>query len=728
MSFFAELRRRNVFKVAVAYAIVAWLLIQITSTVAPALHLPDWTLTFIVYLTVIGFPLAMFLAWAYELTPEGVKATPSAGPAQYHTRTTGQRLNYFILGVLVLVVAFIVVDNYVLVDKSATVTSVAGRGGTINTDEETKAATDILSSLQISHSPSGRVRRHYQVLGLTHPLAAGALNAYVALSPNGGSLVYAANIEGKEQIYVRDLYTLTTHTISNIGATHIFLSPDGKWVGSMTLRSLQKFSILGGSPQPLFEGEISNNRGGFWAADNMIYFVLNQKLYRIAANGGKPERVNINSDLKDFNQTWPSDLPGSKNLLLTVSQSFNLQNANVALLSLATGETKILIQNGYNARYVPTGHIVFMRSGSLWAVPFDVTTMTTTGPEVPVVNGVQTSSFYGKAVYAFSDDGLLVYLPGKDVGVRGSSQRQLVWVNRQGNETPLAVKADNYAFPRLSPDETRVAVVIGFDESAEIWNYDLNRKLLSRRTFSGNAHAPLWTPDGMRLVYTFYPKYQGLAWVKADGTGQPKKLIDAPRLLHPSSFTPDGSQLIYFEALSGPNDVYAMTLSGKRTEQPLLTSKFDEWHPALSPDGHWLAYDSNETGQSEIYVRPYPNIGDGKWQVSTNGGYEPHWRGDGKELFYRQGQNPFTMMAVPVETAQGFQSGTPNLLFTGDFYVHDSGISYDVTADGQRFLMLKPVQETNDEGKVASQEINLVAVENWFEELKRLAPPAVIRK
>ena len=727
MSFFAELKRRNVFKVGVAYAIVAWLIVQVISAVHNPLHLPDWFDTVVIVLLIIGFILAIILAWAYELTPEGIKTTTAEGPAQYHTRTTGQRLNYFILGVLLVLVSFVLVDNYVLVDRPRT--TVASVADMTPVSGKPEAAPGQTSPAPVSASTPELIHRASLILDPTQPLGASLLDAYIALSRDGRHLVYAAQVDGIGRLYVRELDQLTARPIPGTeGAFDACFSPDGEWVVYEAGGSgLYKVAVTGGPPQQLVD-RADLPRGAWWSPDNIIYFTINGKLQRIDANGGKPEPVKLQSEYANWFQAWPSGLPGGTHLLLTVHQNAaNAKDGNTVLLDLKTGKTRLLMRNAFNARYVPTGHIVFMRSGSLWAVPFDAGQLKITGPEVPVVNGVESSGGLGQAIYAFSNDGWLIYLPGGDVqgGGAASTVRQLVWVDRHGKVTPVDVKPNQFNSPRLSPDDRQVALTIeATGASQDIWVLDLTRGTLSKRSFSGGAFGPLWSPDGKYLAYSFFPNIQGMAWTRADGAGQPEKLLDAPRLTIPTSFSPDGAQLIYTEAITASNSIHVLSMNKDHTDRPLLT-KNANGRGVLSPDGKWLAYESLETGRREIYVRPYPDVDNGKWQISTEGGADPHWRGDGKALFYLSPGSSVAMMAVSIDTNSGFQAGEPVKLFQGDFYYNSGALTvYDVTTDGQRFLMMKAVEKAGENKEPTTKPTNLVVEYNWFNELKRLAPPA----
>ena len=733
MSFFAELKRRNVFKVGIAYAIVAWLLIQVASILFPTFQAPDWAMRVFALFVILGFPIAIFLAWAYELTPEGIKATSDVEPSQNLNRTSGRRLNHIILGLVVLVVVFVLADNYLFRDTSSSMVSPSTAVGNV-TEARTEAQQAALPAVVTSP-----VRRHYQVLGLTQRLPYFNLHVVVALSSDGMQLVYAVNTETGLQLLHRNLNRLSSQPLPVPGNLEsLFFSPDGQWVavGTNSPGAVYKVSLNGGPPQLLAEG-FNGAYVGHWATNGFIYFTgvkgSSPELYRVRDTGGNPKPLHITGKATNQSHTWPYLLPDGTHLLFTVSQLPVSPTGRIALLDLKTGKTRILIQNGYNARYIPTGHIIFMRSGSLWAAPFDVRQLKTTGPEVPVINGVELAGLIGFAAYTFSNDGLLVYLPGGDVNGLSSAlagtgedigPRQLVWVDRQGKVTPLGVKANAFAQPRLSPDDKQVVLAVGPLGNSDIWTYDFSRGTLSKRTFKGNAVHPIWSRDGQHLIYTFVPNYEGLAWTRADGAGHAEKLVDAPRIIVPSSFTPDDTQLIFTEALTGPTSIHVLSMNGDHTDRILLKGN-NEIQGALSPDGKWLAYEASETGRSEIYIRPFPDVNNGKWQISTNGGVEAIWRGDGKELFYRTLDTPVSIMAVLVETEPQFQVGTPVKLFSGDFsIIPTASVNYDVTTDGQRFLMMKDVHKSNKEKEDTYQQTNLVVVENWFEELKRLAPPA----
>jgi len=343
----------------------------------------------------------------------------------------------------------------------------------------------------------------------------------------------------------------------------------------------------------------------------------------------------------------------------------------------------------------------------MMAVPFDPERLETKGAAVPVAEGISLTN-NGGAQYSFSTTGTLLYVSG---GIAGA-QNKLVWVNRNGTEQILEAAPGDYDNPRVSPDGRHVALELG----QQIWIYDLSRDTLTPLTFEGNVNAdPAWTPDGKRI--SFRSNKDGptnIYWQLADGSGGGERLTTNQVTQIPKSWSPDGQFLAFHE--NNPTtkkDIWVLRLSDRKAE-PLVRTPFNEGAPIFSPDGHWLAYISDESGRQEIYVQPYPGPG-GKWQISTEGGSEPAWNRNGRELFYRSGNK---MMAVEVTTQPTFSAAKPRLLFEGQYLSVQAGLtntSYDVSPDGQRFLMVKEVGRT-----VSTTQINVV--QNWFEELKQKVP------
>ncbi len=374
---------------------------------------------------------------------------------------------------------------------------------------------------------------------------------------------------------------------------------------------------------------------------------------------------------------------------------------------LETGEQRLLVSGGSYPKYVPTGHLVYGFAGTLWAVPFDLDTLMVTGNPVAVVEGVSTRVGSGAAYVAVAQDGSLVYVAGAE---GAADSRTLVWVDRQGREEAIPAPVRSYAYPRLSPDGTKIAL--------DIWVWDLTRTTLTRLTFDPRLDAaPAWTPDGQRIA--FLSEREGprkLFWWAADGTGSVERLSESANDQYPSSFSPDGAQLAFMDTL---DDLAVLTLTGDRQTTPLVKTTFAERNGEIAPDGRWLAYQSNESGQEEIYVRPFPNVDAGRWPVSTGGGTRPLWARSGEELFYLAPDG--AVMRVAVEGGTTFTADTSTRLFHGPYFWGSSTgnfRTYDVSPDGQRFLMIKEAAATDDESSAPQ----LILVQNWFEELKRLVP------
>jgi len=530
----------------------------------------------------------------------------------------------------------------------------------------------------------------------------------LAISPDGTRLAYVASRQSSgQQIYLRPLEGLEARSVPGTeGGSAPFFSPDGQWLGFLADGKLKKVSVNGGTVANL--GDAADPRGASWGSQGMIIFAPTRAspLLQVSDAAGGPQPLTRFRE-RENSHRWPEFLPGGKMVLFGALRSgANWENATVAVQSVETGERRDLIQGGSHPRYAPSGHLVYVRGQTLMAAPFDIQRLAVTGEGVPVVEGVlQPSLLNGAAQYSFSNTGSLIYLPASGQGF----QRRLVWVSRNGTEQSLTAPVRGYRNPRLSPDGRRIAVQVD-ERDSQVWLYDLARETLSRLTFEGSNGNPIWTPDGQRIAFS---SGTGLFWQLADGSGRPERLCcDAGGGAPLSSWSPDG-HLIAGGGAGGAIGDLSVLRRGDRKVQVLLQTPFGEGAAMFSPDGRWLAYSSNESGRSEIYLQSYPGPG-GKWQISTEGGTEPLWNRNGRELFYRTGNR---MMTVDITTQPSFSAGKPRLLFEGQ---HEpsliSNANYDVSLDGQHFLMLK-ASETEE---AAPTQINVVL--NWFEELKRRVP------
>ena len=533
----------------------------------------------------------------------------------------------------------------------------------------------------------------------------------LALSPDGRLLAYVAIQGGTQQLYLRLLESLEARPIAGTeGAASPFFSPDGQWLGFFAGQKLKKISVSGGAVATL--GDAPDPEGASWSSQGTLAFAPStvSALHQLPDGGGAPQPL-TRLEKGEATHRWPAFLPDGKAVLFVYgTTSGNFENQQVAVQSVETGERRNLVQLGMCPAYAPSGHLIYAQRGSLMAMPFDPRRLAVTGTAVPVVDGVLQAST-GASQYSISAAGSLAYVPG---GVQ-SAQLSLVWVTRNGVEQPVAAPARGYAYPRLSPDGLRLAVGVA-DPGTQLWLYEFGRETLTRLTLEGNLSAlPAWTADGKRIAFT--SRTDGplnVFWQLADGSGGLERLTTSEYNHTPMSWSPDGQLLAFGEVNPSTGFDILVLRMGDRTAQPFLRTPFNESSPRFSPDGRWLAYASDESGRQEIYVQPYPGPG-GKWPISADGGREPVWNHNGRELFYRGGDK---MMVVDVATQPGFAAGKPRVLFEGPYELTVfTAPNYDVSSDGRRFLMLK----RSEQGAAALTQINVVL--NWSEELKRRLPP-----
>jgi serine/threonine-protein kinase len=572
---------------------------------------------------------------------------------------------------------------------------------------------------------------------LLAPSGAAALNINgidrdLAITPDGSRVVYVGN--RGTQLFVRALDALDPVAMFTGAPGGPFISPDGQWIGFVDgTTTLKKMAVTGGPPVTLTTLD-GNTRGATWALDDAIIFATNTQatgLQRVAAAGG-PTTVLTRPDRAqgELDHLWPEMLPGGRAVLFTITAlTGGVDAAQVAVLDLQTGTRKILVRGGGHAHYVPSGlgspkraereggHLVYAAAGTLRAVAFDLGTLETRGTPVPVVPDVVTTNTGGvDAVVA--GDGTLAYVSGS--GVIGA-QRTLVWVDRQGRETPIPAPPRSYLNPRLSPDGKRVGLAV-LDQESDVWVWDLGRTTLTRATFDpGLDTYPVWTPDGHRLIFSSERSgARNLYWQAADGTGAVERLTESPTTQNATAVSPDGHRLIFTEtAPKTGEDVMQLELDGTHRLTPLVQSSFAERNGSISPDGRWLAYEANDSGRLEISVRPFPDVNSGHWQVSTTGGTRPLWARSGQELFYASPAG--ALMRVGVERASSWAASPPTMLINEGYFTISGGFpgrTYDISSDGQRFLMLKRGGSTDQTAVPAS----LIVVQHWTEELKRLVP------
>jgi Tol biopolymer transport system component/predicted Ser/Thr protein kinase len=558
-------------------------------------------------------------------------------------------------------------------------------------------------------------------LSLSFPLEAAPQGAEnfnpLALSPDGKTLVYAGN-----KLFIRSLESEEIKPIPGTdGGVSPFFSPDGLWVGFFADGALKKVSLEGGAPIALCN-ITETGRGGYgagsWGVDGTIVFMPSffSGLRRTSASGGEPRALTTPGGGTLESHTFPQILPDGEHVLFEIEKVGPNSAPRAAVVSLQTGEQRVVAEDAAYPRYLPTGHLVFTRGGSLLAAPFSLGRLEVSGLAVPILDDLLTNRLYTRAAHmAFSSDGTLVYRP------KGSFKRTLVWVDRRGAEEQLPFPPRRYLEAALAHDGTRLAaIVVEENESVRLVIGDFARGMLTRTPAEGFFLHVAWTPDGKRIAIDLATTAQDLGrlnWLGADGATLPEPLTSETGREQevPTSFSPDGRVLL-FDRLSlakpGPSDtgcdIYALQLSGERKAFPFLQTRFDEQGARFSSDGRWVAYHSNESGRYEVFVSPFPGPGP-RWQVSDGGGTRARWSRTGRELFYSNGNK---IMAVAIETKPTFRAGQPRALFEGQYLTR-----YDADLDGTRFLMIK-----RDPAESGPTRVNVVL--NWFEDLKRRAPAA----
>jgi Tol biopolymer transport system component/tRNA A-37 threonylcarbamoyl transferase component Bud32 len=543
-------------------------------------------------------------------------------------------------------------------------------------------------------------------------------------APDGSRVAFVTGTDTRRQLHVRTLDQLDSATLAEgagegTSPYHPFFSPDGAWIGYATSDELRKVPVSGGTSLSICK--VSRSRGAAWAPDDTIVFAPapDSGLFRVSAAGGEPQRLTtLDKTKKEASHRWPQVLPGGQAVLFTSNaQSVgNFDQASIEVVVLKTGARTLVHSGGAFGRYVPSGHLVYVNKGTIFAVPFDPRTFKVSGTPAPVVQNVTSSQAEGAAQIAFSPTGLMGYVRGGPL----VPQYPVVWVDRDGRTVPLLNEPGAYANPRLSPDGRRVALTVLRDSNWDVWVYDLERQVTTRLTFDeGTDTEQIWSPDGREIMFSSdrHAQPSTLYRKPSDGSGEEKVVVKTDVHMWASSWSPDG-QTVTVSTPRSNFDIGLVHLDTSKTDW-LLTTPFSETDAAFSPDGRWVAYVSSESGQSEVYIRPLASNG-GRWQISDAGGAYPRWTRDGRELVYRTNDG---IMAASIDVADNsLRTGKPRQLFSGAFRGGIGGIAiagntfadYDMTGDGQRFVMFPRGAATGEERAGI-----VTVVSSWFDDLSR---------
>jgi len=569
-------------------------------------------------------------------------------------------------------------------------------------------------------APAKQVVRSTLAMDSTEAMAPGApWSGRVAISPDGSRLAYIGG--PRSQLLIRARNQLHAIAVPGTeGASTPFFSPDGSKVGFLRVKDVQIASINGAPPITVTDTLLTGTAGASWGPDGFIYVDANTNgggLLRVEAKpGAKPSWFTVlDTASGEFDHTWPDVLPNGKGVLFTIR--FSAKNGAkgrtsyaIAVADIPSGKHRVIVDDAMYARYASSGHLLYVTGNkTLMVVPFDQSSMKVTGEPTVLSEGMRLGLLGGSADLAVSATGTLVYATGA-----GQGKQELVWVTRDGRAQVVDPEwpSDYLGFPALSPDGKRLAVArVANAEPLNIWIKRLDRGPGIKLTLEGNDNfGPAWTPDGRSVTFSSAPATGAtdLLTERADGGAPAVMQLREKRNLYNAGWSPDGKWLISRTDVSSPGsgDILAIRPGIDTAPVPVVATTFTEVSPALSPNGRWLAYVSNETGADEIYVVPFPNTSAGKWAISAGGGTEPLWSHRGSELFYRAASGD--LVAVAINTNPRFSLGRSAALFpAAGFTSLRFGPQYAVAPDDRRFLMIR-----------AGTPDKLIVVENWFEELR----------
>ena len=546
------------------------------------------------------------------------------------------------------------------------------------------------------------------------------------ISPDGRTAAFVvAPPAGRTGLYIRRLEELHATRLNGTDDAYApFFSPDSQWIGFFASGKLKKVAVSGGAAVTLCAA--ANGRGGSWGEDGTIVFQPTvgprSLLHKVSAAGGSPTPIGkLMPD--EVSQRWPQILPGGKAVLYSANtKGIGWDDASLNVQPLEGGDPAVVLRGGYHGRYSRSGHLLYIRDETLFSVPFDAERLELRGSPVPIIEGVLVSPTTGGAQFSIADSGTLLYLPGKSL----RTELPVTWMEQSGKTSTLRTEPADWSSPRFSPDGRKLAMTIGSGAAADIWIYEWARDTIRKFTFgNGNDSAPVWTADGLRIAFASSSEKDSttnLFWKRADGTGEQQRLTESPDSQVPVSFHPSGRYLAFTERKPDTStDIMILTLEGEektgwKVGRPtaFIPTPANESGAAFSPDGRWLAYLSTESGMPEIYVRPFPG-GEGKWKISSAGGFFPIWSRARRELFYLEPSSQAPIMVATYEAGEGsFHAEKPRRWSPGVVLMSSTTRPYDLHPDGLRVAMLKPEEYPQSQDKP-------IFIFNVFDELRRVS-------
>ena len=738
-SFWDRIKHKNVVKVATAYGIVCWILLQIQDAVLPTIGAPLWVAQIILFIILIGFPIACLIAWASESSDTesiGYDNTDTQVKLKKDIPLSKSSLIFISLVSLSVIGLFaFYVSPYIFDYTPKKFTKNQNISTTINRIRSPRYDLNIDSSLPNEWG----------------------LNSEIAISPNGQYVAFTKNSDGSSEIYLRDLYASVSSTTKLVTYTWgtdvhgiIFFSKDSQWVTYFDSGILKKVKITGGPPQIVMDNALGRTSGYDLYDDTLIYTGTNDHLYEYDVVKKTSKIVSGFDNMERRIYRWPQLLPDKKNILVSSASLVSASDdSNLILYNRDTGEYEIVIPNAYNARYVPqTGHILFTRTSSLYAAPFDLENLTLTGIEIEVIKNIETNGILGSSAYSVSNDGRLIYLIGSDVAVSEASLNINI-INRNGeliDEIPVSGRVGQLS---LSSDNKKLAYTAYEGSQNDIWVWDFEKRISGRRTFDGISGKPIWYKNDDYLIHTNRSEsmnISGISAIRSNGTGEPVTLLNMRVLVNGiQSVSDDYNKLFFYTGLNNKelfkqSSIYSLdiNLDNDNSKSPILTEYDvtpnidDVWWSrfSLSPDSKWLMYVSNESGSNQIYIRPYPDINQGKWQISAPNASSPIWSENSDEIFFRSGSKFFSAdyNIVPGQDSSYININVPELMFEASITEnHVTFPAWEYNSSLDTFIIITDQNDQKNTPDIYSDdgyksEISLTVIENWFEELILLTP------
>jgi Tol biopolymer transport system component len=733
--FWKKFKHRNVAKVATVYAALSWFLLQAQEAILPTIGAPTWVAQSILFLMLVGFPIACVIAWASDVNskddnfeePEdkSAKVIPNSPITQKSFLLTG-------LPVIALIGLFAFYISPYIFD--------------FESENQNQKASSKLQGFQQDMSQSARFELN---LGNTGTSEWG-LTTEIVISPNGRYVAYTRNNDGDGQIFIRDLWRggASKQIAEYRWGTDVHgvldFSEDGEWVTYFDSGILQQVRVSGGASKNLLDARLGRTSGYHLKDSSLMFTGAQDFLWKLDRKSGE-QSIIYAFDQQDVSRVyrWPEFLPDEKTILVSSSSAVADSDSILLLYNQETGISKEIVSNAFNGRFVEqTGHIVFVRGSSLWAVPFDLEQLNVSGNEVKLIDNIQTNGILGSAAYSFSKNGRLVYLPGTDVAV-ASANLDINVVSRSGEVLEAIDITGRVGQLAISPDSSQLSYTAYESSESDIWVWDFQRKVAGRRTFGGTSNRARWSPDLSTLLFNNLSEAQKLTgvWaVPSDGSGEAFEVFSDPSRFSSfriQSLSAADNRLFFFggAAQIGQGALWSLDLSNINDSEINISqlevspNTEEVWWAriATSPNGRWISYVSNESGSNQIYIRPYPDIDRGKWQISALDAASPIWSANSNEIFFRSGNRFFKVNyeELSSESRTFMDLQEPEFLFEHTIVEnHLTFPAYVYNPIDDNFIILSTSDSDGLEfsDSAYKDQTTLTVVENWFSELSMFAP------